>query len=66
MSQPITSPRKIIREPALRERVPVHPTTLWRWERAGRFPRRLKLGPAAVGWFEDEVEAWLDARERAS
>ena len=29
------------------------------------FPRPLKLGIRSVGWRRAEVEAWLDARERA-
>ena len=29
------------------------------------FPRPLKIGVRAVGWRRCEVEAWLDARERA-
>lgn len=39
-------------------------TTLWRYERAGSFPRRLKLGPNRVGWRADEVEAWIESRPR--
>ena len=30
-----------------------------------RFPKPIKLGFRAVGWRRSEVEAWLDARERA-
>ena len=29
---------------------------------AGKFPRPVKLGAKAVGWFLDEIEAWQDAR----
>ena len=29
------------------------------------FPRPIKLGIRSVGWRKAEVEAWLDARERA-
>jgi prophage regulatory protein len=28
----------------------------------GRFPAPVPLGERAVGWIEDEVAAWLDAR----
>jgi len=38
--------------------------TIHRWEAAGEFPRRVKLGPNSVGYFSDEVEAWKAARER--
>lgn len=26
------------------------------------FPKRIKLGLAAVGWFEHEIDAWLYAK----
>jgi prophage regulatory protein len=52
----------MLRQRAVLERVPAHPTTLWRWEQEGRFPRRVKLGPNSVAWFEDEVDAWQAAR----
>ncbi len=34
----------------------------WRDERAGKFPRRIQLGPNAVAWLESEIYAWLAAR----
>jgi prophage regulatory protein len=39
-------------------------TTIWREERAGRFPSRIRLGANSVGWLEDEVRAWLESRPR--
>lgn len=39
-------------------------TTIWRKERAGDFPQRIRLGAAAVGWSAEEVEAWLASRPR--
>jgi prophage regulatory protein len=56
--------RKIIRKPAVRELVGLSDSQIWRLERAGLFPRRVQLGPLAVGWFGDEVVAWVEARER--
>ena len=29
------------------------------------FPKPIRLGPNSVGWRKAEIEAWLDARERA-
>ncbi|OWJ67822.1 helix-turn-helix transcriptional regulator [Inquilinus limosus] len=40
----------------------VSDVTLWRWEKAGRFPRRFKLGPNSVGWDRADVEAWREAK----
>jgi len=39
--------------------------TIYRLEKAGKFPSRIKLSPGAVGWRRSEVEAWLDARQAA-
>jgi predicted DNA-binding transcriptional regulator AlpA len=41
--------------------------TIRRWERTGRFPRRVRLDPTAgrqgaVAWLESEVLAWIAAR----
>ena len=43
---------------------------LWRMEKAGRFPKRFKLNPAAgkygaTGHDYHEVMAWLEARRRS-
>jgi hypothetical protein len=35
---------------------------IWRLEKAGRFPRRVKLGPNSVGWVSTEIDAWIEAR----
>ena len=36
--------------------------TVWRWERAGVFPRRVRIGSNTVAWPESEVAAWCEAR----
>lgn len=38
-------------------------STLWRLERDGKFPKRRRLSPKAVGWLESEVSSWLASRE---
>jgi prophage regulatory protein len=39
-------------------------TTVWRWEKAGQFPRRRKLGGRSVGWLNSEVMEWIVTRPR--
>ena len=34
-------------------------TTIYRFEKEGRFPSRVSLGERSVGWFEDDVEGFL-------
>jgi len=50
---------QIIRKPELFSKLSLSDATIWRMEKSGKFPRRIKLGGNSVGWFENEVEAWL-------
>jgi len=52
----------IIRWPQLKEQAPLSRTQIWRLEKAGKFPRRIKLSDNAVGWDSVEVEQWLESR----
>lgn len=51
---------RIMRLPEVVEITGRSATSIWRDEKAGRFPRRRKLGANTVGWRSDEVEAWID------
>ena len=53
---------RILRQPEVVARVGLCPMTLWRREKAGTFPRRVKLGPNSVGWLETEVDEWIKRR----
>jgi prophage regulatory protein len=33
--------------------------TIWRMERDGKFPKRVRLGGNSCGWFESEVLKWM-------
>jgi prophage regulatory protein len=46
----------------LRELVLYSPQHIARLEKAGKFPKRVKLGQARVGWIESEVLDWLQER----
>jgi predicted DNA-binding transcriptional regulator AlpA len=37
---------------------------IWRLERDGKFPLRIRLGENAVGHFEDEIDEWIRSRVR--
>jgi prophage regulatory protein len=54
----------IYRKRELLEGLQISSVTLWRWVRAGHFPKPLKLGPNTVGWLKSEVTAWIEARPR--
>ena len=34
--------------------------------KSGEFPKSYPLGPRAVGWLAEDVEAWIDSRIQAA
>lgn len=56
--------RTIIRRPQLEEVTGCSSRTIDRLEKKGAFPQRVKLASNSVGWYSDEVGAWIDARPR--
>jgi prophage regulatory protein len=54
---------RIIMSPERRQLVPYSDMHIWRLEKAGKFPQRIKLGPNRVGWSLQEVVDWIDARK---
>jgi predicted DNA-binding transcriptional regulator AlpA len=43
--------------------VPLSDVSLWRLEKRGEFPQRVQISPGRVGWFESEINAWLQQRK---
>jgi len=41
--------------------IPYSKPHLWRLERAGKFPKRVPIGPSRYGYVETEIDAYLDA-----
>ena len=37
-------------------------STAWRMERDGAFPRRVRVSPGRVGWWESELTMWKRSR----
>ena len=55
---------RVLRERAVRDMTGLSRVTRWRMERSGQFPRRVKLSPNAIGWFQGEIDIWLKSRPR--
>jgi prophage regulatory protein len=54
---------RLLRYSELRERgVPWSRMHIDRLEKAGRFPRRVRLGDRTVGWIESEIDALMAER----
>jgi|APSaa5957512622_1039677.scaffolds.fasta_scaffold266286_2 prophage regulatory protein len=45
--------------------IPFSRSSLWRLEKQGDFPKRVKLTPNGrrVGWKESEIQQWIESRE---
>ena len=56
---------RLLRLPDVLARVPYSRSHLWRMEREGKFPRRIKLGANRVAWAADEIQEWITSRIRA-
>ncbi len=46
------------------KRVGLSRVTIWRLERAGKFPDRVNLTDSRIGWIETEIDEWIEARPR--
>ena len=53
---------RIIRWPELQKKIGVSNVTVWRWEKDGQFPKRIRLGGNSAGWIESEVDKWIEKR----
>jgi prophage regulatory protein len=50
---------RILRFPELKRRIGYSRMHIDRLERAGMFPKRIRLGSNSVGWIEAEIDQWL-------
>jgi prophage regulatory protein len=55
--------KRFLRRPALVEKVGASYPSIYRWELAGNFPKRRRVGPNIVAWDADEVDAWMRSRD---
>lgn len=56
----------LLRLPAVRQRTGLSRSEIYRRMAVGEFPAKVNLGPRAVGWPEDEISAWIEARIKQS
>lgn len=54
-----TAERRLLSWKQLQVIVPKSAATIWRWERAGAFPCRIKIGKNSVAWDSLAVQKWL-------
>jgi len=56
---------RILRKPEVVAKVALSDPTIWRMEKAGTFPKRLRLGGNSCGWLASEVEGWISEKAAA-
>ena len=52
----------LITRPELLKLVPYTIRHIYRMEKAGKFPARVKVGANRVAWVQSEVQRWLELR----
>ncbi len=55
--------KKILRPKQAAAYLSLSLATLWRLNKEGDFPQKIKLSVKAVGWFEEDIAAWLEKRK---
>lgn len=65
ITEPQETKKTIIRKQELQTMLGISDPSIYRWEREGKFPKRLQLGGNSVGWLLSEVEGWIQAKAEA-
>ena len=58
----MSHPKQLIDKRELTKLVKYSPQHIARLEKAGQFPKRLRLGQNRVAWLLAEVEDWIEER----
>jgi prophage regulatory protein len=53
---------RFLRRPEVEQITSLNETTIWREEKAGRFPKRYNLTKRTVGWLASEINDWMVSR----
>lgn len=59
------NPETILRQPEVCRITQLSRVTIWRLERKGDFPARLRLSSNAIGWRESDILEWIESRPNA-
>jgi prophage regulatory protein len=54
--------RRILRRRGVEQLVGLGRSQIYSLMETRLFPKQIKLGPRAVGWVEEEIEAWIEER----
>jgi len=57
--------KRIIRRPKVENRTGLGRAAIYQKIAEGKFPKPVPLGDRAVGWIEEEIDAWIEGRIEA-
>ena len=57
---------KILRLPEVKKRTGLSRSTVYLRMANNEFPKSISLGGRAVGWFEEDIQNWLDEKRKES
>jgi prophage regulatory protein len=57
-----TTVEKLLMLSQVRDIVTYSASHIWRLERLGQFPQRVRLGGNRVAWLESEVNSWVESK----
>ncbi len=60
------NPTRILRLKEVSTRIGLCKAMIYRLQAQGNFPKSIKLGERATGWYEHEIEAWLSSRANSA
>ncbi len=66
MNNPTQPPDRFLREAEVCHITGLSRTTRWRLERAGKFPKRIKISENAKANLYSQIVAWMAARVKAA
>jgi prophage regulatory protein len=55
---------RAIRFIELKRTVGASRSTIFRWERDGKFPKHFCLGKNSIAWLSSDIDAWLKERAK--
>ena len=55
---------RILRRPAVENKVGLSRSSIYELMTKGEFPKQIRLSARAVGWTESSIDAWLESRTR--
>jgi prophage regulatory protein len=58
--------RQFLRLKQIKAQIGLGRTSIYDKIKAGEFPKPYPLGPRAVGWLAEEIDAWIESRIKAA